>query len=52
MDCMNGVDKMMTEFTIWLVQQTKEIQMCYYLMMYIILELCAFYGIYQETKEI
>lgn len=51
MDCMNGVDKMMTEFTIWLAQQTREIQLCYYLVIYIMLELSALYGIYEETKD-
>ncbi len=42
---------MISEFALWIAQQTKEIQLYYYLVMYIILELSAFYGIYQETKD-
>ena len=49
---MNGVDKMISEFSIWLIQQEPEIQLCYYLVMFIILEISAFCNLYQETKEI
>lgn len=42
---------MISELSIWIAQQIKEIQLCYYLVMYILLELSAFYGIYQETKD-
>jgi len=42
---------MFSDFTLWLIQQPKEVQFWYYLAMVIILVVCIVYSILQEPKE-
>ena len=50
-DVRNGVDKMFSNFSFWLMQQPKEIQICWYLGTFIIFIVCIIYGMLQEPKE-